>query len=95
MRGKKLFMYTHQINLRKRDPSLYPLTYTKNLFMTTKLGILIIQIKLQIIKNFSSISKHTNNITTSHTDIYIYPCYNCDKYCIGKIQCYLDKDLQT
>ena len=57
----------------------------------TKLEIPIIQTTSQTIKNFTNITKQTNNETTSHTGIYFIPCKDCNKYYICETQYNLEK----
>ena len=49
------------------------------------------QITSQTIKNLTNISKHTNNVTTSHTGIYSIPYKDCDKHYISETQHSLEK----
>ena len=83
---------TPTIPITHRPISLPTNTHNKPLYgKLTKLGIPIIQTTPQTIKNLTSISKCTNNITTSHAGIYSIPCKDCDKYYIGEIQRNLEK----
>ena len=99
MLEKKLSTYTHQINLRKTLSlfllptalSLYSLTHKLLYYKLNKLGLLIIRTTSQTIKNLTSISKHTNNVTTSQAGIYSIPCKNSDKHYIGQTQHHLEK----
>ena len=57
----------------------------------SELGIPIIQTTSKTIKNLTKISKHTNNATISHADIYSILYKDCDKYYISKTQHNLEK----
>ena len=45
----------------------------------------------QTIKNFTNISKRTNNLTTFHAGMYSILCNDCDKYYIDETQGNFDK----
>ena len=65
---------TPTIPFTHRPISLSYNTHNRPLYeKLTKLGIPIIQTTLQAIKYLTNISKHTNNITTSHAGNYSIP----------------------
>ena len=51
----------------------------------------MVQTTSQTSNNLTNISKRTNNITTSHADIYSIPCNDWDKYYIDETQLNLNK----
>ena len=67
--------------------SLHIATQNKPLYdKLIKLEILIIQTISQTIKYLTTISKRTNNVTTSHAAIHSIPCKNCHNYYTSKTQ---------